>query len=104
MRWLDTSTVRGRWELVASGLYGRHLQGAELNGYDATETPEQAVAAARGFWGDPDLSPETVSALTSFAATCLPGGLAAWQQRQYRGLRQNALRQLVYASPDLQAG
>jgi hypothetical protein len=29
--------------------------------------------------------------------------MAEWQQHQYRGLRQNALRQLVAAGPDLQA-
>jgi hypothetical protein len=29
--------------------------------------------------------------------------MAGWQQHTYRGLRQNALRQLIYASPDLQA-
>jgi uncharacterized protein (DUF1800 family) len=101
-RWLDTSTVRGRWEVVSGGLYGRHLDGAALSNYSIDETPEQAVTAARAFWGDPDLTAETVAVLTSFAAGCLPPGLANWQKRQYRGLRQNALRQLLFASPDLQ--
>jgi Protein of unknown function (DUF1800) len=101
-KWLDTGTVRGRWQAVAHVLWGRHIQGADLNSYDAAETPEQAVAAARAFWGDPGLTGDGISVLTDFARTCLPGSLATWQQHQYRALRQNALRQLVYSSPDLQ--
>jgi hypothetical protein len=102
-RWLDTSTVRGRWELVGDALYGRHLQGGLITGYDAAETPEQGVALARSFWGEPDLTGETLGVLTAFAAACVAGPLASWEQRQYRGLRQNALRHLLYFSPDLQA-
>jgi uncharacterized protein (DUF1800 family) len=101
-RWLDTSTIRGRWHIVAHALNGRHVQGGALDAYDASETPEQAVAAASAFWGGPDLSSDTAAALTSFAGSCLPGSMATWQQHQYRGLRQNALRQLVFSSPDLQ--
>jgi Protein of unknown function (DUF1800) len=102
-RWLDTSTVRGRWELVGYALRGRELEGAALDGYDAAETPEQGVALARSFWGDPDLTGETVGVLNAFAAAAVAGPLAGWQQRTYRGLRQNALRHLLYFSPDLQA-
>jgi Protein of unknown function (DUF1800) len=102
-RWLDTSTVRGRWEIVGEGLYGRHLVGDAVNGYDATETPEAAVAAAHAFWGGPGLTPETLAVLTNYAAAAVSGSLANWQQRTYRGLRQNALRHLLYFSPDLQA-
>ncbi len=101
-RWLDTSTVRGRWEIVAHGLQDRYLQGEALANYDAAETPQQAVALARLFWNDPPLSNETVTSLTAFAQSCLPASMATWQQHQYRGLRQNALRHLIASSPDLQ--
>ncbi|MGH2713314.1 MAG: DUF1800 domain-containing protein, partial [Thermoleophilaceae bacterium] len=101
-RWLDTSTVRGRWELVGRALRGRELQGGAITGYDIAETPEQAVALARSSWGDPQLTGETAGVLTAFAAAAVAGTLASWQQRQYRGLRQNALRHLLYFSPDLQ--
>ena len=37
-----------------------------------------------------------------FSAGCVKGRLEEWEQRSYRGLRQNALRQLIFASPDLQ--
>jgi len=101
-RWLDTSTTRGRWDIVSQGLRDRYLQGAAIENYDLAETPQQAVAAARAFWGDPPLTSEAVASLTSFAQSCLPVSMATWQQHQYRGLRQNALRQLVYSSPDSQ--
>jgi uncharacterized protein (DUF1800 family) len=100
-RWLDTSTVRGRFELVSRALSGRVLDGDEVDDYDATETPEQALAAARAWAGDPDLTPETVALLTSFGASALAGA-GGWQLSTYRGLRQNALRHLILASPDYQ--
>jgi uncharacterized protein (DUF1800 family) len=100
-RWLDTATVRGRFELVSRALSGRVLTGDAVDDYDATETPQTAVAAARAWAGAPSLSPETVSVLTGFAANALAGA-TGWQQSTYRGLRQNALRQLILASPDWQ--
>jgi hypothetical protein len=100
-RWLDTSTVRGRFELVSRALSGRVLDGDAVDGYDETETPEQAVAAARAWAGQPNLSSETVALLTSFAADALAGA-GGWQLSTYRGLRQNALRHLILASPDYQ--
>jgi uncharacterized protein (DUF1800 family) len=101
-RWLDTSTVRGRWDIVSQGLRDRYLQGDALTNYDAAETPQQALTSALTFWGNPPLTSETVASLTTFAQSCLPASMANWQQHQYRGLRQNALRQLVFSGPDLQ--
>jgi hypothetical protein len=101
-RWLDTSTLRGRWEMASYAVADRELQGPSLNEYDETETPEQAVRAARDFWGDPPLTPESVAALTAFATAAVAGPLAVWQRRTYRGLRQNALRVLVATCPDMQ--
>jgi len=45
-----------------------------------------------------------VAALLQFARTCLPASMAQWEQRVYRAIRQNALRQLIATSPDLQTG
>jgi uncharacterized protein DUF1800 len=101
-RWLDTSTVRGRWELVGYALSGRELEGDAITGYDSAETADTALALARAAWGDPQLTAETAAVLTAFAEACVSGPLANWQRRQYRGLRQNALRHLLYFSPDLQ--
>jgi uncharacterized protein (DUF1800 family) len=100
-RWLDTSTVRGRFDVVSQALSDRYLDGDAVDDYDETETPEAAVAAARAWAGDPNLTAETVGVLTSFAAAALAGA-GGWQLSTYRGLRQNALRQLILASPDYQ--
>ena len=101
-RWLDTSTVRGRWEIVGSGLYPRQLTDAQIEAWDPAETADTAVALARSFWGDPVLSAETVAVLTAYANAAVSGSLANWQQVWFRGLRQNALRHLLFFSPDLQ--
>jgi uncharacterized protein (DUF1800 family) len=101
-RWLDTSTVRGRWMVVRKGLDGRELSASAVNNYNPDETPAQGVALARSFWGDPDLTPETVAALERFAARTVAGALTMGQRRQRCGQRQNALRHLLYFSPDLQ--
>ena len=100
-RWLDTATIRGRFELVSQALSGRVLTGSAVDDYDETETPAAAVAAARAWAGNPSLSSETVSLLTSFATDALAGA-GGWQLSTYRGLRQNALRHLILASPDFQ--
>jgi uncharacterized protein (DUF1800 family) len=100
-RWLDTSTIRGRFELVSRALTGRVLDGPAVDDYDETETADQAVAAARAWAHDPNLSAETVAGLATFAADALAGA-AGWQLSTYRGLRQNALRHLILASPDYQ--
>jgi uncharacterized protein (DUF1800 family) len=100
-RWLDTSTIRGRFDVVSRALADFVLEGDAVDDYDETETPEAAVAAARAWAGDPGLTSETVALLTAFAADALAGA-GGWQLSTYRGLRQNALRQLILASPDCQ--
>jgi Protein of unknown function (DUF1800) len=101
-RWLDTMTVKGRWELVRRAYEGRHITGTAITSYSADETPEQALAAARAFWGDPDITPETLSILSNFATSSVPGNLTGTNRNRYRAWRPNALRILIYASPDLQ--
>jgi uncharacterized protein (DUF1800 family) len=101
-RWLDTSTVRGRWQIANEALAGRTIQGPAADSYDADEKPEVALASAQAFWSGPPLTAETNDSLLTFAASCLPALMADWEQHVYRALRQNALRQLIASSPDLQ--
>jgi len=100
-RWLDTGTVRGRFDVVSEALSDRYLDGDAVDNYDETETADAATAAARAWAGDPNLTAETVGVLTAFAANALAGA-GGWQLSTYRGLRQNALRLLILASPDYQ--
>jgi hypothetical protein len=97
-RWLGTSSFLGRWEAVEVALEGHTVPPDTWGSYSATETPQEAVAAARAKWGDPALSAETAAVLESFAATCVPAGAS----RQQRAQRQNALRQLIAICPDYQ--
>jgi uncharacterized protein (DUF1800 family) len=101
-RWLDTSTLRGRWLLVVRVLDDRYITSSAYTSYDSTETPEQAVARALSFWGDPPLTEESRASLLGFAGSCLPGSMTSTQQRTYRAQRQNALLQLIPTTPDLQ--
>jgi uncharacterized protein (DUF1800 family) len=95
-RWLDTNTTVGRWEAVGVALAGRMVKGAQADAYPQ-QSPEQALAAARAHWGDPDLTPETVDRLLAFAYAVPQPSVAA-----NRAQRFNALRQLIGASPDYQ--
>jgi uncharacterized protein (DUF1800 family) len=98
-RWLDTSTLRGRWNAAALLV---HRNEADTDGYDTAETPAQAVSRAIAFWGNPTLTSTTVSQLTAFAQRVQAAITANWQQSAYRALRQNALRLLIATSPDME--
>jgi hypothetical protein len=90
--------------MVRRALSGRNIETASAQlAYSDTETPDAAIAAAVSFWGDPPLSGEATGSLSDFAATCLPAVMTPSEQHTLRAMRQNALRQLVYSSPDLQA-
>jgi uncharacterized protein (DUF1800 family) len=96
-RWLDTNTVRARWEIVNEVMRGQSITSATWSSYPA-ETADEAVAKARAFWLDPSLTAEMVASLRNFAATSIPANANA----SLRAQRQNALRQLIAASPDYQ--
>jgi hypothetical protein len=101
-RWLDTNTMRGRWGCV-SGVLDYHHVAAWNDTYDPTEQPDPALDTALAIWDYPPLRKEQQNELVRFANNAFPGtSLALWQQRAYRALRQNALRQLIAAGPDLQ--
>ena len=97
--WLDTSTLKGRWASVYEILNREYLQPGS---YSATETPEEAVAAALAHWGGPSLSSETLAELDRYARAAVPSGLSTWQEPYMRGYRQNALRHLIATCPDAQ--
>ena len=98
--WLDTTTMRARWLMVFHLLMSSTIDWARP--YDATESPSLAVQRAVAFWGDPPISAESRQALEAWAAKCVPPGLPESDASQIRAMRQNALRQLIGASPDLQ--
>jgi hypothetical protein len=99
-RWLDTATFRGRWIAVQRILQGRNLDPAKSTGAADAQT---VVSRALAFWNQPAISDGTRAALLQFAQTALAdAGRQRWKQQQYPALVENALRQLIAVSPDVQ--
>jgi uncharacterized protein (DUF1800 family) len=101
-RWLDTATFRGRWVAANYSVRDVVLDPDTANPEKVVEAPEQAVASALQFWGNPLVTDATRATLTRFAQDA--GALAdkPWKRGSYPVMRQNALRMLIAASPDLQ--
>jgi uncharacterized protein (DUF1800 family) len=104
--WLDTQTIRGRW-MAAQAAVGEEFldpgNDALVGGWDPNETAQQAVAAARAYWGNPTLTDTTVAQLLDFAQKVQDDANANWKKRPYRVMRQNGLRTLIATSPEMQA-
>jgi uncharacterized protein (DUF1800 family) len=101
-RWLDTSTMRGRWQTANYVLMKSYVNPWSGPAYDATEDTATAVSRAMVALGNPSLSAETQKVIADFALTAVPPTTPSWARSQYRAMRQNALRQLIASSPDLQ--
>jgi hypothetical protein len=100
-RWLDTATWRGRW-WIAQYVLERHAldPGHAHQPYDAKELLDHACR----FWHDPPLGAATRHALRTFARRALRDAKGeSWKREQYPVMVQNALRQLIAVSPELQA-
>ncbi len=98
-RWLDTSRMRARWNLVDYALDEVSVD-AWNGSYSTTETAEEALSRALGSWGSPPLRAEHRAELLDFAQRAEKTILANWQKGPYRAMRQNALLQLIGISPD----
>jgi uncharacterized protein (DUF1800 family) len=99
-RWLDTATFRGRWIGVSQLLNERRLDPSKGK---APADAQTVLKRALAFWRDPPLSEGTHRALLQFAKSSLrDAGSQRWKQLQYPVLVENALRQLIAVSPDLQ--
>jgi uncharacterized protein (DUF1800 family) len=92
-RWLDTATVRGRWDTVAFA-----LRPAAVDDTASASLPETAgglVQSAFAYWHVGSPLPATRKVLLDFASKALAA-------HGSRAMILNALRQLVAVSPDLQ--
>jgi hypothetical protein len=101
-RWLDTSRMRARWNLVDYVLDPISVDAWDPEArYSETETAEEALARALAAWGNPELRPEHGAELLDFARRAEALITARWERGPYRALRLNALLQLIGISPDL---
>jgi uncharacterized protein (DUF1800 family) len=101
-RWLDTSTIRGRWLTANYALNKISVNPWSGPAYDAAEEPATALTLAMAALGTPSVSAETQQVLADFAVTSVPASTPSWARASYRAMRQNALRMLIATSPDLQ--
>ncbi len=99
-RWLDTATYRGRWIAVQRILQDRKLDPAKGTAISDAQT---VLTKALAFWNNPALTDATRAALLRFAQAALAdAGGQRWKQQQYPVLLENALRQLIAVSPEVQ--
>jgi len=99
-RWLDTSTMRARWNLVHYAVYPV-APDPWNDDYSETETADEALDRAIATWGSPAIRDEHRAALREFATRSEQQIVAGWQRGPYRAMRQDGLLQLIGASPDL---
>ncbi len=92
-RWLDTATVRGRWDTAAWALKPAALDDAASAGLPATA--DALVRKALAYWHVPAPLPGTRKVLLDFTSKALAA-------HGSRAMVMNALRQLVAISPDMQ--
>ncbi|HEX7525941.1 MAG TPA: hypothetical protein VF327_06505, partial [Gaiellaceae bacterium] len=80
------------------------LQDRKLDPAKAKPTDAATVLArALAFWNEPQLGDATHATLLQFAHTALADARnAQWKRQQYPALVENALRQLIAVSPELQ--
>lgn len=99
-RWLDTSRMQARWNIVDVVLEGISVD--PWNGsYSTTETPQEALDRALAAWGSPALREEHRAELLEMAQRIEGLVTANWEKGPYRALRQNALLQLIGINPDV---
>ena len=100
-RWLDTSSMRGRWTAANYVAMPYALDTDEWRGKLPLD-PGRLVNSALAFWGNPTIAPASRQALQAFAATALSDADQNWERAEYPVLIVNALRMLVAISPDYQ--
>ena len=98
-RWLDTATYRARWAIASYAIRPKVLDA------EKAKLPNDAaklISRAESFWSHPSLTRQTQAQLKHFVKSALGDADAQWKKRAYPALIENALRQLLAASPDLQ--
>jgi uncharacterized protein (DUF1800 family) len=99
-RWLDTSRMRARWNIVDYALDSISID-PWSDSYSTTESADEAMARAVASWGGPEIREEHRAELLDLSRRAEKLILANWQKGPYRAMRQNALLQLIGVSPDL---
>ena len=100
-RWLDTATYRGRWYISTHASEPRAVEPSRKTSHSTD--PGDVLDRAHAFWGRPSLTAQTKRILLAFARDAIAaGGSSADRRAANAALTENALRQLIAVSPDLQ--
>lgn len=101
-RWYDTSTFLARWRIAAKAIEPSAIDPGKAKVRIAAE-PGAMLAAALGFWRDPQLEAPTQALLTRFAErTVAAAAVDDYKLRSYPLMAVNGLRHLIAVSPELQ--
>ena len=98
-RWLDTATFRARWMIANYAMRPHTLDSGKVK---RPRNATKLVHHAETFLGHPAITARTHSDLKRFANRALHDANSDWKKKQYPALIENALRQLLATSPDLQ--
>jgi uncharacterized protein (DUF1800 family) len=98
-RWLDTATFRARWMIAAYALRPHVLDSGKVK---LPPNAARLMTRAERHLGHPALTAKTHRDLKRFAKRALHDANSDWKKHQYPALIENALRQLLAVSPDLQ--
>ena len=102
-RWLDTSTVKARWQMTTYALESVKAEAwDEAKPYSTSENTRQAMNRALEAYGWPPLRAEHQKELITMSDRIRGRITDEWQDGPYRALRLNALLQLIGSSPDMQ--
>ena len=98
-RWLDTATFRARWMIANYAMRPHTLDSGKVK---RPRNATKLVHHAETFLGHPAITARTHGDLKRFANRALHDANSDWKKKQYPALIENALRQLLATSPDLQ--
>jgi uncharacterized protein (DUF1800 family) len=97
-RWLDTATFLARWQTAGKALRPLALDPKGTAPFDADALVRRALRT----FGDPPVTEATRRALHRFAVRSLKDADKTWKRGPYAVMTENALRQLIAVSPELQ--
>lgn len=96
--WISTSTIQARFD-AGSMLVDKTVR---EGGVPSSQTPAQAIAAARAWAGEPWTSARTKAAMHRYAKAVVKGRTEKDQAEHYFAERQRVLRHMLISGPDAQ--
>ena len=100
-RWLDTSRMRARWNIVDFVLDGISVNAWERHTLQHDRDRRRSAEPGARLLGQPRTAARTPRRAARLRPRTEALVTASWEKGPYRAMRQNALLQLIGISPDL---